>query len=53
MPDYILRLTICGVDPFDAYNICDEFLFDGDLPGLLDYIEAVEAEYMMRVEDSL
>ena len=45
MPEYVERLVRCGVNLADAYEICDDYIYDGDYQGLADYISAVEAEY--------
>ena len=44
MPDYVDRLVACGINLADAYEICDDYLYDGDYQGLSDYVHAVEEE---------
>lgn len=48
MPEYIDRLVNCGINLADAYEVCDDFLYDEDYKGLEDYVMAVEAEMMRR-----
>lgn len=40
--DYTERLIACGVPVDDAWMIIDDFLSDGDVGGLLNYIEGQE-----------
>ena len=51
MSDYVERLVICGVNLVDAYEIVDDFIYDGDYDGLADYVRAVETEYREAVYD--
>lgn len=42
MPEYIERLVACGINLADAYEICDDFLYDCDYEGLAYYVASVE-----------
>lgn len=42
--DYIDRLTACGINLIDAYEVVEDYLYDGDKDGLDDYVRAVEEE---------
>ena len=44
MTDYVDRLTRCGMNLIDAYEVCDDYLYDSDFQGLDDYVRSVEAE---------
>ena len=44
MPEYVERLVKCGVNLVDAYEICDDYMYDGDYQGLADYVRTVEIE---------
>ena len=48
MADCIDRLVACGVNLADAYEICDDFIYDGDYEGLSDYVRAVEEDRRER-----
>lgn len=48
MPDYVDRLVACGINLADAFEICDDYLYDGDDQGLADYVHAVEEESRRR-----
>ena len=50
MPDYIERLTACGINLADAFDIYDDFLSDDDESGLESYVLAVETDYLRRLE---
>lgn len=45
MPECVERLVSCGFNLIDAYEICDDYMYDGDYEGLMDYISTVELEY--------
>lgn len=51
MQGYVDRLVACGVNLIDAYEICDDFYYDGDYLGLSEYVRAVELEYYREAED--
>ena len=42
MMDYVDRLTACGMNLIDAYEVVEDFLYDGDREGLEDYVRATE-----------
>ena len=44
MPEYVERLIACGFNLIDAYEICDDYIYDEDYQGLADYIRTVEIE---------
>jgi len=46
--DYVDRLVACGMNLADAYEVCDDFIFDGDFEGLACYVQAVEKEMKKR-----
>ena len=48
MPDYVDRLVACGMNLADAFEIRDDYLYDGDDQGLADYVHAVEEENRRR-----
>jgi hypothetical protein len=48
MPDEVERLVICGMNLADAFEVVDDFLYDGDYQGLSDYVRAVELESKAR-----
>ena len=48
MQDYVDRLVACGMNLADAYEVCDDFIFDGDFDGLACYVQAVEKEMKKR-----
>lgn len=48
MPEGVERLVKCGVNLVDAYEICDDYLYDQDYEGMESYIRAVEREYKAR-----
>lgn len=48
MPDEVERLVICGMNLADAFDVVDDFLYDGDYQGLSDYVRAVERESKAR-----
>ena len=50
MPDYVERLVACGFNLADAYEVCDDYIYDSDYQGLSDYVRAVEEEYRERRE---
>ena len=45
MLDFVERLVRCGVNLADAYDICDDYLYDCDYEGLDAYVRAVERDY--------
>lgn len=45
MLDYVDRLVSCGVNLVDAFEICEDFLYDCDYQGLSDYVRDVEVEH--------
>lgn len=49
MSDYIERLVACGMNLIDAYEVCDDFIYDSDYEGLAEYVRAVEQEYVERI----
>lgn len=49
MPDYIERLTACGINLADALDIYDDFMSDDDERGLQDYVLAVENDFIRRL----
>lgn len=48
MQDYVDRLVACGMNLADAYEVCDDFIFDDDYQGLALYVQAVEKEMKRR-----
>lgn len=42
MPEYVERLVACGINLADAYEICDDYIYDLDYAGLAAYVRAVE-----------
>jgi hypothetical protein len=50
MQDYVDRLVACGMNLADAYEVCDDYIYDSDYQGLSDYVRAVEEEYKERRE---
>jgi hypothetical protein len=50
MPEYVERLMRCGVNLIDAYEICDDYMYDGDYQGLADYVREVELDCRMRAD---
>jgi hypothetical protein len=48
MPDYIDRLTACGMNLIDACEVVEDYLYDGDHEGLDRYVLTVEAERVRR-----
>lgn len=46
MPECVERLVSCGMNMIDAYEICDDYMYDGDYQGLMAYIHSVESEYL-------
>lgn len=48
MLDFVDRLVQCGVNLADAFDICEDFMYDGDYQGLADYVTDVEVEYRER-----
>ena len=38
MPDYMERLVACGMNLADAYEVCDDYIYDSDYQGLSDYV---------------
>ena len=49
MSDYVDRLTACGMNLIDAYEVVEDYLYDGDLEGLDEYVRATEQEDRARV----
>lgn len=50
MPDYIERLVACGINLADAFEICDDFIYDSDYEGLAYYVASVEESYRRQEE---
>ena len=50
MPDLIERMTACGINLVDAFEIYDDFMHDGDEIGLEAFVLAVEADYIRRLD---
>ena len=48
MPEYVERLVSCGMNLADAYEVCDDYIYDGDYEGLAYYVLRVEMEYKNR-----
>jgi len=44
LPEYVDRLVKCGFNLIDAFEICDDYLYDSDYEGLVDYIRQIEVE---------
>lgn len=51
MLDFVDRLVQCGVNLADAYDICDDFLYDCDYKGLSDYVRGVEMDFRKGKQD--
>lgn len=51
LQDVIDRLTACGLNLIDIYDAIDDYLYDDDADGLMDYVTSVEEEYMRRLEE--
>ena len=51
MSEYVERLVKCGVNLVDAYEICDDFMYDGDYQGLSDYVRSVEIDHRSKNKD--
>lgn len=50
MPEYIERLVACGMNIVDAWEVCDDFLYDGDYQGLAEYVRSYELD-ALRMEN--
>ena len=49
MPDYVERLTACGINLADALDIYDDFMSDDDESGLQAFVLDVENDYIRRL----
>lgn len=50
MTDCVDRLVACGFNLADAYEICDDFIYDCDYQGLAGFVRAVEEDFRERQE---
>ena len=48
MPDYVERLVKCGMNLADAWEVCEDFLYDGDYQGLSEYVRSYELDAIRK-----
>ena len=48
MLEYVERLMECGVNLADAWEICDDFIYDEDYRGLAEYVRSIELDFARK-----